>query len=108
MTAITAVPDGGTIVDAPCGSGVALRALQPAQRVRYLGYDLSPQMLRRAKRHAERLGLDQVEVREADAESLPLAAESADLFSPTSGCTAWPILRPRCTRRHAACGRAGG
>jgi ubiquinone/menaquinone biosynthesis C-methylase UbiE len=80
MAAIPAVPAGRTIVDAPCGSGVALRALRPEQRVRYLGYDLSPEMLRRARRHAQELGLDQVELVEADAESLPLEAAGAGLF----------------------------
>jgi ubiquinone/menaquinone biosynthesis C-methylase UbiE len=80
MAAIPAVPDGCTIVDAPCGSGVALRALRPGQRVRYLGYDLSPQMLQRARRRAEKLGLDQIELAEADAESLPFPEGGADLF----------------------------
>jgi ubiquinone/menaquinone biosynthesis C-methylase UbiE len=80
MAAIPAVPDGSTVVDAPCGSGVALRALRPEQRVRYLGYDLSPDMLRRARRHAKELGLDQVELVEADAESLPLEDAGAGLF----------------------------
>jgi SAM-dependent methyltransferase len=80
MAAIPAVPDGCTIVDAPCGSGVALRALRPGQRRRYLGYDLSPEMLRRASRRAEKLGLNQVELVEADAESLPLEDGSAHLF----------------------------
>jgi SAM-dependent methyltransferase len=80
VAAISAVPDGGTIIDAPCGSGVAFRALRPEQRVRYLGYDLSPEMLRRASRRAEKLGLNQVELVEADAESLPIEDGSADLF----------------------------
>ena len=107
MAAITAVPDGGTIVDAPCGSGVALRALRPAQRARYLGYDLSPHMLRRAKRRAEKLGLDQVEVRVADAESLPLATESADLFLSYFGlhCLADPAAA---LHEAARCLRPGG
>jgi SAM-dependent methyltransferase len=80
MAAISAMPGGSTIVDAPCGSGVALRALRPGQSVRYLGYDLSAEMLRRARRRAQRLRLDRVELAEADAESLPLDDGSADLF----------------------------
>jgi SAM-dependent methyltransferase len=80
MAAISAMPDGSTIVDAPCGSGVALRALRQGQRVRYLGYDLSPEMLRRAGRRASKLGLGQVELAEADMESLPLDGGSVDLF----------------------------
>jgi SAM-dependent methyltransferase len=75
--------------------------------VRYLGYDRSPQMRRRAKRHAEKLGLDQVEVREADAESLPLAAESADLFLSYFGlhCLADPAAA---LHEAARCLRPGG
>jgi SAM-dependent methyltransferase len=80
MAAISAMPDGSTIVDAPCGSGVALRALRDGQRVRYLGYDLSPEMLERAGRRAKRLGLGQVELVEADVASLPLEDGSVDLF----------------------------
>jgi SAM-dependent methyltransferase len=80
MAAIPAAPDGSTIVDAPCGSGVALRALRPEQRVRYLGYDLSADMLRRASRHVQKLGLEQVELACADTESLPREDGSADLF----------------------------
>ena len=34
MAAVSALPDGSTIVDAPCGSSVALRALCEEQRVR--------------------------------------------------------------------------
>jgi ubiquinone/menaquinone biosynthesis C-methylase UbiE len=37
-------------------------------------------MLRRARRHAEKLRLDQVELVEADVESLPLADRGAELF----------------------------
>jgi SAM-dependent methyltransferase len=80
MAAISAMPDGSTIVDAPCGSGVALRALRKEQRVRYVGCDLSPEMLRRAGRRAEKLGLDQVELVEGDVEALPVNGGSVDLF----------------------------
>jgi SAM-dependent methyltransferase len=107
MAAISALPDGSTIVDAPCGSGVALRALRAEQRVRYLGYDLSPEMLRRARRHAEKLRLDQVELVEADVESLPLADRGADLFLSYFGLHCLPD--PAAALREAArCLRPGG
>jgi ubiquinone/menaquinone biosynthesis C-methylase UbiE len=80
MSRIGDASDGQTIVDAPCGSGVALRALRPEQRVRYLGFDLSPEMLGRARRRAAQLGLDQVELAEADVGSLPLGDGEVDLF----------------------------
>jgi ubiquinone/menaquinone biosynthesis C-methylase UbiE len=107
MAAIGRVADGGTIVDAPCGSGVAFRALRPGQRVRYLGFDLSPRMLERARRHADRLGLDQVELAEADAETLPLGDASADLFLSYFGLHCFP--HPDAALREAArCLRPGG
>jgi ubiquinone/menaquinone biosynthesis C-methylase UbiE len=107
MAAIGQVADGGTIVDAPCGSGVAFRALGPGHRVRYLGFDLSPRMLDRARRHADRLSLHQVELAEADAESLPIEDASADLFLSYFGLHCFP--HPDAAVREAArCLRPGG
>lgn len=80
MAAIAQVPDGGTIVDCPCGAGPAFRGLKPSQNVRYLAVDLSPSMLRRARRRAEARGLPQVELIAADATQIPLPDDSADLF----------------------------
>jgi SAM-dependent methyltransferase len=107
MAAISALPDGSTIIDAPCGSGVAFRALRAGQRVRYLGYDLSAEMLRRARRRAEKLRLNQVELVEADVESLPLDDGSADLFLSYFGLHCLPD--PAAALREAArCLRPGG
>jgi SAM-dependent methyltransferase len=80
MEAIAAVPAGGTVVDAPCGAGVAFRGIVTGQRIRYLGFDLSPRMLERARRVAARRGLDQVELAVADVTELPLEDGSAELF----------------------------
>ncbi len=80
MDAIARQPDGSTIVDCPCGSGVALRALRPEQRVRYLGFDLSPAMVRRAHAHARRRGLPQPVFGEGDATDLPIEDGEVDLF----------------------------
>ena len=72
--------DGTTIIDAPCGSGIALRHLRPDQSVSYLAVDLSSAMLDRARRTAAERGLDQVELLRADATELPLGEGRADLF----------------------------
>lgn len=80
MGAVAEVADGGTIVDCPCGAGPALRALRPDAEVRYVAADLSPSMLRRARRRAASRGLGRVEFIEADAGDLPLRSGSADLF----------------------------
>jgi SAM-dependent methyltransferase len=75
--------------------------------VRYLGFDLSPRMLQQAQRHADRLGLHQVELAEADAEALPVEDASADLFLSYFGLHCFP--NPDAAVREAArCLRVGG
>jgi ubiquinone/menaquinone biosynthesis C-methylase UbiE len=80
MAAIAAVPPGGTVVDCPCGAGAALRGLAAEADLRYLALDLSPSMLSRFRRRAGKRGLRQVEAIRADAATLPLPDDSADLF----------------------------
>jgi SAM-dependent methyltransferase len=80
MSAIREVADGGTVVDCPCGAGVALREVSPERDVRYVGIDLSPSMLRRIRRRIGKRGLRQVEVLRGDATEVPLPDGSADLF----------------------------
>jgi len=80
MAAIGEVPEGGVIVDCPCGAGAAFRALDAAAPVRYLAFDLSPAMLRRARRRAGKRRLAAVELGRADATRLPVQSEVADLF----------------------------
>jgi SAM-dependent methyltransferase len=79
MRAIAEVRDGGTILDAPCGGGLAFRELRPAHAVRYIALDLSRGMLERARREAERRGLAQVELVRGDVRDMPLPDGVADL-----------------------------
>lgn len=65
FSAIAEVPEGGTIVDCPCGAGPALRALHPEAAIRYVAVDLSPAMIRRARRRAQARGLADLELVEA-------------------------------------------
>src|SRR5918998_768319 len=74
------VPDGSTIVDCPCGAGPAFRALRPNRNVRYVAADLSPAMLRRARKRAQARNLTCIEFVQADATDLPLPSASVDLF----------------------------
>ena len=83
--ALAEVPDGATVLDVPCGGGVAFRALGREQRVRYLAMDLDQAMLARARRRADRLGLEQIELGSADMRHLPLPDRAADLCLTYSG-----------------------
>jgi SAM-dependent methyltransferase len=85
MEELGALGGGATIVDAPCGGGVALRALRPEQDVRYLGLDIDPLMLERFRARAAARGLRQAEAREGDLRALPLPDASADVFCSFSG-----------------------
>lgn len=85
MEPIARVPAGATIADVPCGGGVAFRALDPDQDVRYLAADLSPEMLSRAARRAQARSLSQVELLVADMTELPFADGEVDLFLSFSG-----------------------
>ncbi|HEX8854435.1 MAG TPA: class I SAM-dependent methyltransferase [Thermoleophilaceae bacterium] len=90
MRAIGAVPDGGLIVDAPCGAGVAFRGLRPSQHVRYIALDLSSRMLERARHRAARLGLGQIEFVQGDAQAIPAEDSSVDLFLSYWGLHCFP------------------
>ena len=49
LASVSSLPDGATVLDVPCGGGVALRGLRPGQRVHWVGVDIEPAMLARAQ-----------------------------------------------------------
>ncbi len=73
------MPEAATILDVPCGGGVALRGLRPDQRVSWIGVDVEPNMLRRARRRAARFPEAQTRLIEGDMAALPLEDCVADL-----------------------------
>lgn len=107
MEPIARAPAGATIVDAPCGGGVAFRALSPEQDVRYLAVDLSPKMLGRAERRARARSLKQVELLVADMTELPFADGEVDLFLSYSGLHMVPNPK-RAVAEMARCLSPGG
>ncbi len=93
MAAVGAVDAGGTVVDCPCGAGPVLRVLPADGSVRYLGVDLSPSMIRRARKRAKDRGLVGAEFIEADATAVPLPSASADLLLSYWGLHCFPDPR---------------
>ncbi len=70
---------GTSVLDVPCGGGLAFRGLRPGQEVRYVAGDISPVMLERARAMAQKLGLEMIEFVDADVEALPFEDASFDL-----------------------------
>ncbi len=73
------LPAGTSVLDVPCGGGLAFRGLSPGQDVRYVAGDISAVMLERAEAMAEKLGLEMIEFVDADVEALPFEDASFDL-----------------------------
>lgn len=107
FSAIGEVPAGGTVLDVPCGGGVAFRALSPDQDVRYLAGDLSEKMVARARRRAATRGLSQVEVASADMCALPFEDSIADLSLSYSGLHCVPDPE-RAVHETVRCLKPGG
>jgi SAM-dependent methyltransferase len=105
--AIGAAPAGGTILDVPCGGGVAFRAIRQFQRVRYFAVDLDKEMLTRARRRAAELGRDQIEIVLGDMRELPFEDGFADVCLSFSGLHMIPDP-DRAVREFGRCLRSGG
>jgi SAM-dependent methyltransferase len=105
LSVVGELPDGSTVVDAPCGGGVGFRSLSAHQRIRYLAGDISPAMVERTRRKAR--GLEQVEAIQGDAVQIPAPDASVDLFISMWGLHCFPD--PAAAVREAArCLRPGG
>lgn len=72
---------GETVVDLGCGAGLdsilAARMVGPSGRV--IGVDLTPEMIDKATRNAQVVGIQNVEFRQADLECLPIADGTVDV-----------------------------
>jgi ubiquinone/menaquinone biosynthesis C-methylase UbiE len=87
-------PAGTSILDIPCGGGFAFRGLRPGQPVRYVAADISPHMLRLARREADRREVhDAVQFVEADVTALAFEDESFDLCVTYNGLHCLPDPR---------------
>ena len=107
MRALPRLRDGSVVVDAPCGSGVALAVLSPGPQLRYAALDLSPLMLERARLRARELKLDQIMLVQGDAERMPFESGSVDLVLSYMGLHCMPHPESAVTEI-ARCLRPGG
>ena len=101
------LPNGTTILDVPCGGGVALRGLRPDQKVRYTGADISTTMLERVRRRAAALGRDDLELVEANIERMPFDDNTFDVCVCFNGLHCIPDP-PAAVREMARCLKPGG
>jgi ubiquinone/menaquinone biosynthesis C-methylase UbiE len=109
------VPVGASLLDIPCGGGLAFRGLRTGQAVRYVAADISVYMLQRARREAGRRGVqDAIEFVQADVTALQFADNSFDLCVTYNGLHCLPdpraalgeltrVLRPGGTLRGTSC-----
>lgn len=81
-----ALQPGETVVDLGSGAGidVFLAADAVGETGRVIGVDMTPEMLARARRNAEKAGVTNAEFREGRLENLPVARETVDAV--TSNC----------------------
>jgi ubiquinone/menaquinone biosynthesis C-methylase UbiE len=86
-----AVPAGGVVLDAGCGTGrLAVELARQRPDVRIHGIDLEPGMVDVATRHARREGLaDRLEFTAADLADLPLPDDVVDLVVSTASLHHW-------------------
>ncbi len=72
---------GETVLDFGCGAGadLCIAGLLVGPTGRVIGFDLTPAMVQKARANAERTGLANVTVYEADIAQVPLQDASADV-----------------------------
>ncbi len=87
---IGVLPPGSSVIDMPCGGGVAFRGIKPGQDIRFVAGDLNPTMRGRAQREASRRGLTQVEVVDANIYDLRFDDATFDLGLTYNGLHCFP------------------
>lgn len=80
--ALASLETGATVLDLGSGGGIdcflAARQVGPTGRV--IGVDMTPAMIEKARRNLAKVGLDNVEFRLGQIETLPIESESVDVI----------------------------
>lgn len=100
------IEGGKTVLDVPCGGGVAFRALPQGRNIRYVAIDIDEVLLARARVRVQRRGLE-AEFVAGDMLKLPFDDGEADLVFSYSGLHM--VSDPeRAVQELARCLRPGG
>ena len=80
--ALASLKPGETVVDLGSGGGFDcfLAAKQVAETGKVIGVDMTPEMITKARKNAEKMGTKNIEFRLGEIEHLPVADDSADLI----------------------------
>lgn len=80
--AIANLKEGETVLDLGCGAGfdVFLAARKVGKKGKVIGIDMTEAMIEKAKKNAQKNGVDNVEFILGEIEALPLAANSIDVI----------------------------
>ncbi|MDV7341441.1 arsenite methyltransferase [Terasakiella sp. A23] len=81
-SAIAAMKEGETVVDLGAGGGFDcfLASKQVGTSGQVIGVDMTPDMLRKARDNAKKIGADNVDFRLGEIENLPIANDTADVI----------------------------
>jgi ubiquinone/menaquinone biosynthesis C-methylase UbiE len=107
-----------TILDVPCGGGVAFRGIPTDRKISYYAVDIAPAQLDRARDEAKKLKLGGIEFVEGDVAKLPYESETFDLCVSYAGLHCFPdplaalteihrVLRPGASLRGSSVVRGG-
>jgi arsenite methyltransferase len=80
--ALASLEEGETVVDLGCGGGFDcfLAAKQVGETGQVIGVDMTPEMVSKARKNAEKAGIKHVDFRLGEIEHLPVADNSADII----------------------------
>lgn len=80
--AFSGVKEGEVVLDIGSGAGidVLLASKKVGESGRVIGLDMTPEMIERGKENVEKAGVDNVEFRLGEAESMPIENETVDLI----------------------------
>jgi SAM-dependent methyltransferase len=80
--ALASLKSGETVVDLGCGGGFDcfLASKEVGETGKVIGVDMTPEMITKARKNAEKMGVGHIEFRLGEIEHLPVADNSADII----------------------------